>query len=72
MNAVAECLKAVRLGTPQAHLNLTVVPLLGGALAVDGKVVHLCAFRLSRGATTDARNPQSRLVRASVRRRRVH
>ena len=28
MNAVVECLKTVRLGVPQAHLNLTVFPLL--------------------------------------------
>jgi hypothetical protein len=28
MSAVAECLKTVRLGTPQVHLNLTVFPLL--------------------------------------------
>jgi hypothetical protein len=28
MNAVVECLKTVRLGVPQAHLNLTMFPLL--------------------------------------------
>ena len=40
-----------------------------GALAVDGKVVHLCAFRLSREVHSDTPDRGHRMARASVRRR---
>jgi len=36
---------------------------------VDGKVVHLCAFRLSRELRSDTPDRGHRLARASVRRR---
>jgi hypothetical protein len=39
-----------------------------GALAVDGKVVHLCAFRLRREVHSDAPAQGHRLARDLVRR----
>lgn len=44
--------------------------LTGGALLKDGRVVHLCAFRVEVAATGDTPAPSTRLARASVRRRR--
>jgi hypothetical protein len=57
---------AVGLGE---DLRLAAPTLTGGALAVDGRVVHLCAFRLGRAAHRDGHDRGSRVVRASVRRR---
>ena len=57
---------AVGLGE---DLRLAAPTLTGGALTVDGKVVHLCAFRLSREVHGDTPGHGHRLAPASVRRR---
>jgi hypothetical protein len=57
---------AVGLGE---DLRLAAPTLTGGALAVDGKVVHLCAFRLNPSVAGDTSDRRSFLARASIRRR---
>jgi hypothetical protein len=66
MAARVDRFPAVGLGE---DLRLASPTLTGGALAVDGKVVHLCAFRLSREVHGDTPDHGHRLARASVRRR---
>lgn len=43
--------------------------LSGGALVVDEKIIHLCAFSLSESDHVNSESRQSRFVRASMRRR---
>ena len=69
MAARVDRFPAVALGE---DLRLAAPTLTGGALAVDGRVVHLCAFRLSRGVHGDGGGHETRLARASVRRRRIN
>ena len=57
---------AVGLGE---DLRLAAPTLTGGALAVDGAVVHLCAFRVSPSVSGDTSDRRSFLARASIRRR---
>jgi hypothetical protein len=66
MAARADRFPAVGLGE---DLRLASPTLTGGALTVDGKVVHLCAFRLSREVHGDTPGHGHRLAPASVRRR---
>jgi hypothetical protein len=66
MAARVDRFPAVALGE---DLRLASPTLTGGALAVDGKVVHLCAFRLSREVRSETPDRGHRLARASVRRR---
>jgi len=66
MSARVDRFPAVGLGE---DLRLAAPALTGGALAVDGRVVHLCAFRVGRSAQGNAPEGASRLARASVRRR---
>ncbi len=66
MAARVDRFPAVGLGE---DLRLASPTLTGGALAVDGKVVHLCAFRLSREVHSDTPDHGHRLAPASVRRR---
>jgi len=49
-------------------LRLLGAHLTGGALLVQGRVVHLCAFRLNAGAGFGSKPGGSRLARASQRR----
>ncbi len=49
-------------------LRLRHAQVAGGALLVDGRVVHLCAFRVQAGEGSDTGSGGSRLVRASQRR----
>ncbi len=50
-------------------LRLRSAQVAGGALVVDGRVVHLCAFRIDPSASGSGRSGGSRLVGASQRRR---
>jgi hypothetical protein len=68
MAARVDRFPAVGLGE---DLRLAAPALSGGALAVDGQVVHLCAFRLGGTGQGDAQDLGSRMARASAR-RRVH
>jgi hypothetical protein len=68
MTARVDRFPAVGLGE---DLRLAAPALSGGALAVDGQVVHLCAFRLGRTGQGDVQDLGSRMARASAR-RRVH
>jgi hypothetical protein len=66
MAARVERFPAVGLGE---DLRLSAPTLTGGALAVGDRVVHLCAFRLSREAHGDLSGQGNRMARASLRRR---
>ena len=64
-NAIVERFPAVGEGE---DLRLRGKHLSGGALVKDGRVVHLCVFRVPAGVG-NREKPGSRLVRASLRRR---
>jgi hypothetical protein len=64
--ARAEIFPAVGLGQ---DLRLAGWDLAGGALLLDGEVVHLCAFRI-RASADQAGDAGTRLLRASWRGRR--
>lgn len=66
--AVTERFPAVGDGE---DLRLQGEHLSGGALVADNKVVHLCVFRMQEEANAQPGNGGSRLVRASMRRRRM-
>lgn len=68
-NATAEHFPAVGEGE---DLRLQSGRLSGGALAADGRVVHLCVFRLEESDNGRHGNDVSRLARASLRRRGRH
>jgi hypothetical protein len=50
-------------------LRLRAPHIAGGALLAEGRVVHLCAFRINAGETAEHRPTRSRLARTSQRRR---
>ncbi len=65
--AAVECFPAVGLGE---DLRLSAPGLAGGALALDGRLVHLCAFALpgeTGGTAGEGTDTGTRLVRASRR-----
>lgn len=47
MSAAVDCLKAVRLGAPQGHLNLTRFPLLRDGAGQPGHLLLLDAIDLA-------------------------
>jgi hypothetical protein len=50
-------------------LRLRAPHIAGGALLAEGRLVHLCAFRINAGESAEHRPTGSRLARASQRRR---
>jgi hypothetical protein len=64
--ADVERFDAIGLGE---DLRLRAPHIAGGALLAEGRVVHLCAFRINAGETAEHRPTRSRLARTSQRRR---
>jgi len=64
--ADVERFDAIGLGE---DLRLRAPRITGGALLAEGRVVHLCAFRINAEAGAEPRLSRSRLARASQRRR---
>jgi hypothetical protein len=68
LRADCRAFKAIGLGE---DLRLTGSAIKGGALALDGRLVHLCAFRDETDQVPSGNGPGERMVRAS-RRRSMH